>query len=444
MSGSRLAAPAGRRIERSRSIAFEFNGKAFSGFAGDTLASALLANGLQLVGRSFKLHRPRGIFSCGVEEPTGLVDVGCGAHRTPNLRATLVELYEGLTAESVNCWPSVEFDVGAINDAFSSLLPAGFYYKTFMWPDWHLFEPGIRRMAGLGRASGVPDPDRYEEIAANADVLVVGSGIAGLAAAASAADAGACTFLIAGGDHLGGALGYGDDDRIAALAARVEAAGVRVMKNTLAFGVYDHGLLCALERLPGYREGRIARGGVLRERLWKIRARSIVAACGAFERPMIFPNNDRPGVMLARAADKYAHAFGVACGRRAVIAANSDAAYGVAQSLRAAGVEIAAIVDIRPAPDIAAETRDFRVLTNARIVAVEGARAVHGCRIAGADNGPAAPERLDCDLILSAGGFAPAVHLHSQAGGKLRWLDESSMFVPDGQASGIVSVGACA
>ena len=234
MSGSRLPAPAGRYIDRGRAIEFQFNGKRYSGFAGDTLASALIANGVRLVGRSFKLHRPRGIFSCGIEEPSGLVDVGTGAGRIPNLRATLVPLHEGLRAESVNCWPSVGFDVGAINNLVSAVLPAGFYYKTFKWPDWHLFEPTIRRMAGLGRASGMPDPDRYEEIAARADVLVVGGGVAGMSAALAAAQAGADTLLIAAGTQLGGAAGWREDAEVAALLAQVRQAGIRVLSNTLA------------------------------------------------------------------------------------------------------------------------------------------------------------------------------------------------------------------
>ena len=196
MSSYRLPAPAGVRLDRSARIDFRFNGDALTGFAGDTLASALLANGVQLVGRSFKLHRPRGIFSCGVEEPTGLVDIGTGGRRTPNVRATLLELHPGLEASSVNCWPSVGFDVGALNGVFASLLPAGFYYKTFKWPSWHLFEPSIRRMAGLGRGTRDPDPDRYDEISVEADVAVVGGGIAGLAAATAAARAGANTLLM--------------------------------------------------------------------------------------------------------------------------------------------------------------------------------------------------------------------------------------------------------
>lgn len=442
MTSSRLAAPFGLRLDRTRSLSFEFNDRRMNGYAGDTLASALLANGVQLVGRSFKLHRPRGIFSCGVEDPSGLVDLGGGATRTPNQRATLIELEEGLRAASVNCWPTVRFDLGAVNGMLSALLPAGFYYKTFKWPNWHLFEPTIRRMAGLGRASGVADPDRYEEVAAVADVVVVGGGVAGLSAAVSAAQSGAHTVLLASGAFLGGSLGWRSDAQIDALVAAAGRTGVRILTRTLAFGVYDHGLVCARESVLQGSARNGAGRGVLRERLWKIRARHIVAAAGAFERPMLFPDNDRPGVMLAGAADKYAHALGVACGQRVVIAANSDSAYGVAESLRAAGVEVVALVDRRARADIGAGGASFRTLTDAGVARVEGTTAVRGCSVVSVAGGRA--ETFECDSILSAGGHAPAVHLHSQAGGKLRWLEDAAMFVPDGHAPGLVSVGACA
>jgi sarcosine oxidase subunit alpha len=450
VTASRLAAPWGRRLDRSQSLSFRFNGRRFSGYAGDTLASALLANGVQLVGRSFKLHRPRGIFSCGIEEPTGLVDLGEGALRTPNMRATLVELYDGLVAASVNCWPSVGFDVGAINSKLAALLPAGFYYKTFKWPNWHLYEPSIRRMAGLGKASGERDPDRYEEVSAEAEVLVIGGGLAGLSAAVSAAEAGADTLLLASGPTLGGALAWRDDNQVADLTARAARCGVRQMTGTLAFGIYDHNLVCARETPAAAPPAHAGSGkggaaaGALRERLWKIRARSVIVAAGAFERPMIFPDNDRPGVMLAGAADKYAHAFGVACGRRVVIAANSDSAYLTAASLRSAGVNVVALVDRRPPADIGAEAAHLRTFVNAGIAKVDGTHAVRACTVISADAGAMRPERLECDLILSAAGHAPAVHLHSQAGGKLRWLEDSAMFVPDGAAPGVWSAGACA
>jgi sarcosine oxidase subunit alpha len=439
MTSSRLAAPCGSRIDRSRRLSFQFNGRRLIGHPGDTLASALLASGVQLVGRSFKLHRPRGIFSCGVEEPTGLVDLSEGGTRTPNMRSTLVDLHEGLVAASVNCWPSVRFDLGAVNNRMAALLPAGFYYKTFKWPNWHLYEPSIRRMAGLGRASMEPDPDRYEEESAQADVLVIGGGLAGLSAAVAAAEAGADTLLLASGPVLGGALAWRGDPRIAALVVRAERCGLRQMARTLAFGVYDHNLVCARESFP-----LAPTRGTLRERLWKIRARAVIAATGAVERPMIFPDNDRPGVMLAGAADKYAHAFGVACGQRVVIAANSDSAYRVAASLRAAGVDIVALVDRRPPGDISGDAGQVRTFVSAAIARVGGSKAVRNCTVVSTDMDGARPEKLDCDLILSAGGFAPAVHLHSQAGGKLRWVEESAMFVPDGAAAGLFSAGACA
>jgi sarcosine oxidase subunit alpha len=443
MTGARLGAPFGSRLDRSRTLRFEFNGKRMTGFAGDTLASALLANGVSLIGRSFKLHRPRGIFSCGVEEPTGLVDIGEGSRRTPNQRATLVDLEDGLVAASVNCWPSVGFDLGAVNDRFSALLPAGFYYKTFKWPSWQVFEPSIRRMAGLGRASGRADPDRYEEVADVADVLVVGGGLAGLAAAAAAARAGADTLLLAAGGSLGGALGWRGDAEIAQLILDARSAGVRLLTRTMAFGIYDHGLVCAREQIPSavaMPDGT----GRLRERLWKIRARHIVAAAGAFERPMIFPNNDRPGIMLAGAAEKYAYAYGVECGRRLLIAANSDSAYRVADALCAAGVAVAALVDRRSPADIGSSSAAVRVMRNCAIATVRGGTAVRGCSVISTDAPGARPESFDCDVILSAGGYAPAVHLHSQAGGKLRWLPDAAMFVPDGGAAQLASVGACA
>jgi sarcosine oxidase subunit alpha len=448
MTSYRLPAPGGTWIDRSSCVEFSFNGARLRGFAGDTLASALLANGVGLIGRSFKLHRPRGIFTCGVEEPTGIVDVGSGAMRTPNLRATLVELREGLHAVSVNCWPSVDFDLGAVNGLFSSLLPAGFYYKTFKWPAWHWFEPSIRRMAGLGHAPTAPDPDRYEETSVEADVLVIGGGAAGLSAAAAAAEAGARTLLVTSGSKFGGALGWRGDAEVGRLLAAAVARGVRLLPRTLAFGLYDHNLVCASEFLSDAASADTAGTGRLRERLWKIRARHVVAAAGAFERPMIFPDNDRPGVMLAGAADKYARAFGVACGRRVVIAANSDSAYGIAGSLRAAGVNVVALIDRRDRADIdaaaadeAAASRGLKVFSQAGIARVSGRRAVRGCTIVSAGG---AHIELECDAILSAGGHAPAVHLHSQAGGKLRWLEDSSMFVPDGTAPGLSSVGACA
>jgi sarcosine oxidase subunit alpha len=443
MTSRRLTAPTGSRLDRGKEISFSFNGRGYLGFQGDTLASALLANGVHLIGRSFKLHRPRGIYTCGIEEPTGLVDVGSGSTRTPNVRATVLELHPGLVAESQNCWPSVGFDLGAINSWFSPVLPAGFYYKTFKWPNWQVFEPAIRAMAGLGRASREPDPDRYEEISAGADVLVVGAGVAGLSAAVAAAHAGADVVLLESESHLGGILGQRADPRAAELALQAQRSGVRVLTRTLAFGIYDHNLVGARQTIAHSSAEANARG-VLRERIWKIRARAVIVAGGAFERPMVFPDNDRPGVMLAGAAEKYAHAYGVAAGSRAVIGANSDSAYSVAAALQDWGIHVAAIVDCRDpqliGADVAIAPGTLR-LANALIAGIDGKRSVRGCTISILKG---ATQHIDCDLVLGAGGFAPAVHLHSQAGGKLRWVEESAMFVPDGLAPGVFSIGSCA
>ncbi|MBS0376926.1 MAG: (2Fe-2S)-binding protein [Proteobacteria bacterium] len=421
-----MAAPAGAFIDRSRTVEFSFNGRPYQGYEGDTLASALLANGVRLVGRSFKLHRPRGIWSAGAEEPSALVDVGSGARRTPNVRATLLPIVPGLSCVSVNCWPGVRLDLGAVNGFFAAVLPAGFYYKTFKWPDWHWYEPAIRRMAGLGVAPREPDPDHYEEVTHATDVLVVGAGLAGLASAVAAARAGARVCLLSGSAHCGGALGWRGDVEVAGLEREARALGVRILMRTVAFGVYDHNLVCALETVS--EEGAADLPAcVLRERLWKIRAHSVIAAQGAFERPVVFPDNDRPGVMLAHAALKYARAFAVAPGRRALLLANSDAGLALAPQLAACGIEIAAVADGRS--------------QQVEVSAVHGARGVRGATLRAPDG---STERVHCDLILSAGGFAPAVHLHSQAGGRLRWIKDSAMFVPDGAAPGLWSVGACA
>ncbi|MCE2645383.1 MAG: 2Fe-2S iron-sulfur cluster-binding protein [Burkholderiaceae bacterium] len=437
MSGYRLDAPAGRWIDRERAFVFRCGHRDVPAFAGDTVASALLAAGFTTVARSVKLHRPRGVFSCGVEEPNALFDVGSGAARTPNTRATDMDATPGLTAVAGNAWPSPRFDLAAINDRLAALLPAGFYYKTFMWPHWHLFEPAIRALAGLGHAapaaSGV-DPDRYDEVSKQIDVLVVGGGAAGMAAALAAAQTGRSVLLVDGAPRPGGwaagaapALAH----EAAALAERLTQAGVALLTRCTVVGLYDDRLAVGVEQA----------GNGCRERLWKIRARRIVLATGAFERPLLFPDNDRPGVMLAGAVQRYAALYGVACGRRVVVATACDSGYAVAQDLLACGVPVQAIVDLRPQAGCAPPP-GLALLRNSAIVATHGRHGVQAVTVAARDG--SGRQTVPADCVASAGGWTPAVHLHSMAGGRLDWDEAAAMFVPVHPAEGIDSVGACA
>jgi sarcosine oxidase subunit alpha len=442
MSGSRLSAPHGLWIDRDKPVRFDFNGRTIQGLAGDTVASALLANGVQLVGRSYKLHRPRGIFSCGVEEPTGLLDIGSGSRRLPNTRATDILATDGLVATSGNCWPSLEFDAGSLISRFSSFMPVGFYYKTFMWPNWRLYEPAIRHMAAAARAGDGPDPDRYDEISVNTEVLVVGAGAAGLRAAASASRAGRKVLLIESERANGGWLATqqsvsagASNETLRQLRQELDTCGATQKLNCTAFGLYDHNLVTAIERIDSPGDG-------LRERLWTIRAKQIILATGAFERPMVFPDNDRPGVMLAGAVERYVSHFGVACAKTVVVATSCDSGYATAQALKAAGIGVAAIIDCRDGSQTAAVKTDIPVHRGASVVGVAGKTGVQG--VQWAPNIGAKLASIEADLIAVCGGFTPNVNLYSQAGGSLRWLAESSMFVTDQQIPAIAVVGAAA
>jgi sarcosine oxidase, subunit alpha len=450
----------GGRIDRSQRLRFEFDGQSYEGVGGDTLASALLANGVHLTGRSFKYHRPRGILAAGSEEPNALVTIVRDAARiTPNLRATQVELYDGLIAESQNRWPSLQRDIGRINDWLSTFFPAGFYYKTFMWPRkaWKaLYEPVIRRAAGLGRAPVHADPDRYAQRYAHCDVLVVGAGPAGIAAALAAADGGARVMLCDEAGEFGGSL-LSDtasviDGRSAvawveqSISALAKNNRVTLLARTTAFGYFPHNLIGLNQRLTDH----LARPAQHqpRERLWQVRARSVVLATGAIERPLVFPGNDRPGILLASAGHTYLNRYGVRVGTRVVVVTSGDDAYQAALDLKAAGVDVAAIADLRSevagALPEAARRAGIEVVPDSTVLGTEGDLRITAINLGRVQNGAVQSGRsIACDAVLMSGGYTPSVHLFSQSRGRLTWNPDLNAFVPGTSAECERSAGAC-
>jgi len=450
----------GGRIDRSRPLRFSFDGMSYGGFAGDTLASALLANGVHLVGRSFKYHRPRGLLAAGSEEPNALVTVRRDAARyTPNLRATQVELYDGLVSMSQNRWPSLRRDLGRVNDWLSPFFPAGFYYKTFMWPKkaWQaLYEPVIRRAAGLGEAPSLPDPDRYAQRYAHCDVLVVGAGPAGIAAALTAADGGARVMLCDeqaefGGSLLGDVAARINGDSGGAWVERSMAAlqanpRVTLLARTTAFGYFPHNFIGLCQRLSDHLPQ--THSNQPRERLWQVRARSVVLATGAIERPLVFPGNDRPGILLAGAGQTYLNRYGVLVGKRVVIVTAADAAYQAALDLHTAGATVAAIVDVRPAPAgellEAARLKGIDVVPASTVLGTSGSLRVTRIDLGRVGRGAVrAARNIECDAVLMSGGFTPSVHLFSQSRGKLEWNEKLQAFLPGQSAENERSAGAC-
>ncbi|MFC6637528.1 sarcosine oxidase subunit alpha family protein [Sulfitobacter sp. JBTF-M27] len=434
----------GRLIDTRKPLSFSFNGKKMRGYAGDTLASALLANDQMLVGRSFKYHRPRGVVASGAEEPNGLVNLGKEGQFEPNQRVTTTELFDGLEAESQNHWPSLEFDIGAINKHLSRFLPAGFYYKMFMYPRaaWkHVYEPFIRQSAGLGKAPKSRDEDTYEHFYAFCDVLVVGGGVAGLQAALTAGKSGARVILLEQTDHWGGrapvdggTIDGGPVDKFVdeTLAALKSMDNVQLRNRTMGAGVYDHGYALGYERLTDH----APKAGGPRHRLWRIRAAQIITATGAIERPLSFAGNDIPGVMLASAVRDYVVNYGVSVGDRTVVVTNNDNAYLTAISLKHAGLDVPVILDARVLPDdrglvAQAKALGIRVLMGHGIASVKGGKRVTGVQICSQAGEGAVLEEVACDAVAMSGGWSPVVHLWSHCGGKLRWDTSHACFLPD-------------
>jgi len=448
----------GGLVDRTKPINFTFDSQSYQGFQGDSLASALLANGVRLFGRSFKYHRPRGLVSAGSEEPNALMQVGIGAYTEPNLRAPQVELYDGLVAESQNRWPSLSFDVGEINNKMSRLFPAGFYYKTFMWPAkmWMTYEHVIRNAAGLGRSPMEDDPDTYEHHHAHTDVLVVGGGAAGLSAALAAGRSGARVMLVTespewGGRLKDGATIDGEPGLQWVQAAIAELSGmdnVTLKVRTMVGCYYDHNMLVMLEKSGDHLTKRDHY--TPRQRLWQVRAKRVVIAAGAIERPLVFGNNDKPGVMLMSAVRTYAKRFGAKAGSNAIVFANNDTAYQSALDLKDDGIAIQAIVDPRAdggALTQAAIEAGIEVLTGHVIINAKGGKTVTGAEImalnADASGVTGEIRIIKGDLICVSGGWTPSVHLHSQAKGKTIFDDALTTFVPGATMQAHVSVGAC-
>ncbi|MCB1385222.1 MAG: sarcosine oxidase subunit alpha [Nitratireductor sp.] len=449
---------AGRgRLSPSKPVTFTLDGRRLNGLEGDTLASAMLANGIHLAGRSFKYHRPRGILGAGAEEPSALMDIGRDhIRRQPNVRATCQEVFDGMIAKTQNYYPSLTFDVGAVNNWMAPFFSAGFYYKTFMWPKaaWKsLYEPFIREAAGLGKAPTEADPDRYANRFAHCDLLIIGGGAAGLMAAKVAAKSGKRIILADENALMGGSLlaesgatigGRPAGDWAAETVAELSALdNVTLLTRTTAFGYYAHNMVALAERVTDHVASPQAEAP--RERLWQVRAKDVILATGAIERHLVFADNDRPGIMLASAARMYLNHYGVAVGRNVGVYTACDSAWHAAFDLQNAGVKIAAIVDMRanPGPDLLAQAKDMGipVRTGSAVTRVGGKMRVKSMAVEPVSD--SLRETFEIDCLLVSGGWTPSVHLFSQSRGKLKFVEEKGWFVPDIHVEQSTSIGMC-
>ena len=452
-------------VDQTNRISFKFDGKTYFGFKGDTLASALLSNGIHLVGRSFKYHRPRGIMTCGSEEPNAICQINPGTDLTePNVRATEIELYEGLEASSQNCWPNVNFDIGGINNFISPFIPAGFYYKTFMWPKsfWkNIYEPLIRKSAGLGKSPTLPDPDLYDHKHIHCDVLVIGGGISGIIAAKIAAKSGFNTILIDDKNTLGGSTIFQNNenfkinDEISKDWLFKEIEELKKLKNltiktrTSVAAYHSYNYLLAKENLTDHLSKNNKTSNI-RQRLWKIRSNKVIIASGAIERPLVFNNNDRPGIILASSVNKYLNFYGVICGENNFVFTNNDSAYETALSLFEKGIQIK-IIDIRKKTNSKivkqVEKLGIDIYWNSTVTNTFGYRKLNSIEIMNlsedGSNVIGKKIKVKCDCLAISGGWTPMVHMHTQSGGKLNFRESDQVFLPKELGSEHISVGSC-